>query len=410
MKNQKRQVVSILAWSLLFFAWGCVDPFPIPTDEGFNNVLIVEGTLTNIESTQEISLTRTAPLGTAEVVGEQNASVTVRLGNGNSFAFQEVAPGRYQSVETFAATEGNTYTLEVISADGNTYTSTAQTLPPTAPLDEVVARRIVNDDDIEGVEIIVNTTDPSGQANFFRYTFEETYKIIAPQWNQFEAFIVSEDPPQVDIRLRSQEELICFGTNSSQSGTFFETTELSSNEVQEFPVHFLEKDNFFIAHRYSILVKQEVQSEEAFTFYRKLRELSGQENVFTQQQPGFLTGNILVNGNSTPEVTGYFEVVSQSERRIFFNFEDFFEPEGLPAFAVGCGEPQTPSLPVDRFGNSELLNAIRNESLEFFNDNIGGTGPGGANPDPNAPFKMVPRICGDCTVLGSNVTPDFWIE
>lgn len=410
MKSKKRQVVSILAWSLLLFTWGCVDPFPIPTDEDFDNVLIVEGTLTNIESTQEISLTRTAPLGTAEVVGEQNANVTVRLGNGSSFAFQEVSPGRYQSVETFAATEGNTYTLEVVSTDGNTYTSTAQTLPPTAPLDEVVARRILNDDDIEGVEIIVNTTDPSGQANFFRYTFEETYKIIAPQWNQFEAFIISEDPPQVDIRLRPQEELICFGTNLSQSGTFFATTELSSNEVREFPVHFLEKDNFFIAHRYSILVKQEVQSEEAFTFYRKLRELSGQENVFTQQQPGFLTGNILVNGASTPEVTGYFEVVSQSERRIFFNFEDFFELEGLPAFAVGCGEPQTPSLPADRFGNSELLDAIRNETLEFFNDNIGGNGPGGATPDPNAPFEMVPRICGDCTVLGSNVTPDFWIE
>ncbi|MEO0505222.1 MAG: DUF4249 domain-containing protein [Bacteroidota bacterium] len=410
MKNQKRQVVSILAWSLLFLAWGCVDPFPIPTDEGFDNVLIVEGTLTNIESTQEISLTRTAPLGTAEVVGEQNASVTVRLGNGNSFAFQEVAPGRYQSMETFAATEGNTYTLEVISADGNTYTSTAQTLPPTAPLDEVVARRIVNDDDIEGVEIIVNTTDPSGQANFFRYTFEETYKIIAPQWSQFEAFVVSEDPPAVDIRPRPQEELICFGTNMSQSGTFFATTELSSNEVQEFPVHFLEKDNFFIAHRYSILVKQEVQSEEAFTFYRKLRELSGQENVFTQQQPGFLTGNILVNGNSTPEVTGYFEVVSQSERRIFFNFEDFFEPEGLPAYAVGCDEFLTPELALDSFGNSPLILAIQSGNLEFFSDNIGNGGPGGGVQNSNGPFKMVPRICGDCTVLGSNVTPDFWIE
>ncbi|MEL6304105.1 MAG: DUF4249 domain-containing protein [Bacteroidota bacterium] len=407
MKSKKRQVVSILAWSFLLFTWGCVDPFPIPTDEGFDNVLIVEGTLTNIESTQEISLTRTAPLGTAEVVGEQAANVTVRLGNGSSFAFQEVAPGRYQSVETFAATEGNTYTLEVVSTDGNTYTSTAQSLPPTAPLDEVVARRIINDDDIEGVEIIVNTTDPSGQANYFRYTFEETYLIVAPFWRPLEAFVVSENPPEVDLRPRSQEEQFCYGTNISQTSILFSTTDLGKARVSELPIHFLAKDDYFIAHRYSVLVKQSVQSEEAFQYYQTLRELSGQENLLSQQQPGFLAGNILVNGSSSRLVTGYFEVVSQTEKRIFFDFEDFFPPAATPAYAVGCDVFLTPLLPIDEFGNSELILAIQTETLEYLNDNV--LNPFDP-PDPNRPFEMVPRICGDCTVLGSNIKPDFWID
>ncbi|MEO1487646.1 MAG: DUF4249 domain-containing protein [Bacteroidota bacterium] len=406
MENQNRQRISILAWSLLIFLWGCVDPFPIPVNEDFDNVLIVEGTLTNIESTQEISLTRTAPLGTAEVVGEQAANVTVRLGNGNSFAFQEVAPGRYQSVETFAATEGNTYTLEVISADGNTYTSTAQTLPPTAPLDEVVARRIINDDGIEGVEIVVNALDETGQAQFFRYTFEETYLIIAPRWNQFEGFVVSQNPPEVDIKPRTQEEQFCYGTNVSQTSTLFTTLGLDASVVSELPIHFLAKDDYFVAHRYSILVKQNVQSEEAFNYYQTLRELSGQENLLSQQQPGFLAGNILVNGNSTREATGYFELVSQSEQRIFFDFEDLFEPVGTPAYAVGCDVFLKPFLPIDEFGNSQLILEIENETSEYLTDNTLESGA----IDPERPFEMVPRICGDCTVLGSNVKPDFWID
>ena len=70
-----------------------------------------------------------------------------------------------------------------------------------------------------------------------------------------------------------------------------------------------------------------MQSEEAFRYFQTLRELSGQENVLSQQQPGFLAGNILVNGSSSRQATGYFEVVSQTEKRIFFNYEDIFVTE-----------------------------------------------------------------------------------
>ena len=25
-------------------------------------------------------------------------------------------------------------------------------------------------------------------------------------------------------------------------------------------------------------------------------------------------------------------------------------------------------------------------------------------------YLLVPKICGDCTVLGSNIKPDFWVD
>ncbi|MEO0505224.1 MAG: DUF4249 domain-containing protein [Bacteroidota bacterium] len=419
MDRLKRHIILWLLWlfkraTVAFIVLGmvsCVESFDIPTNTEFDDVLIVEGTLTDVSSIQTIDLSRTGTLGDDNIVPEQNAQVRVNLGNGSAIDFVEVSPGKYESAEAFAATNENTYTLSIISTDGNTYTSTEETLPPSATLDEVIARRIVNENNIEGVEIVVNSSSPSGEAQFFRYTFQEDFEVVAPLWNQFEAIVVSEDPPEVDIQLRPQEELFCFGTNSSNRGTLFSTAGLNTAVVSELPVHFLERDNYFIARRYSILVKQMVQTEEAFTFYQKLRELSGQENLLTQQQPGFLSGNMLVNDAPSREVTGYFDVVSISEKRIFFNHEDFFDRVGLPAYAVNCNDNSfsAPRLSLDRFGNSELILAIQNERLEYFTDNSEGLGMG-AGPDPDRPFKMVPRICGDCTRLGSNVKPDFWID
>ncbi|MEM6895575.1 MAG: DUF4249 domain-containing protein [Bacteroidota bacterium] len=407
LKRIKKHITCCQIWfkTILFLPLGlqsCIESFEIPTNTEFDNVLIVEASITDVMGTQRISLTRTSPLGTTEIVPEQNGTVQVQASDGNTFAFQETAPGIYDSVDDFAAIEGISYSLSIASTDGNTYSSTSEALAGSAELEEVIARRIINDDNIEGIEIAVNTLDPTGQAKFFRYSFEETFLLITPWWNQFEAFVISQNPPLADIRPRRQEEQFCYGSSSSQTSVLFSTTALDDTRVTELPIHFLAEDDYFIAHRYSILVKQNIQSEEAFSYYQTLRELSGQENLLSQQQPGFLAGNILVNGSSSRQATGYFEVVSQTEKRIFFNYEDFFVQEGLPAYAVGCDNFFTPRLPLDQFGNSEVILAIENESLEFYSDNPAMT--------PGEPFLMVPRICGDCTVLGSNIRPDFWID
>ena len=57
-------------------------------------------------------------------------------------------------------------------------------------------------------------------------------------------------------------------------------------------VRFINRNNYIISHRYSILVRQFVQSNEAFTFYETLNDLSRNESLFSETQPGFLAGNV----------------------------------------------------------------------------------------------------------------------
>ncbi|WP_055397025.1 DUF4249 domain-containing protein [Flagellimonas eckloniae] len=401
----KKKIFFAIALSLIVIS-GCVEPFEI-SPQTFDDVLIVEATLTNEEKTQVISLSRTGILGSTEPIWEEGAEVIVTQDSNNTLRFLETQPGIYESEFEFAALPTSSYQLSITTRDGDSYTSNQENLPSSAVIDDVIARKITNDDGIEGIEIFVNSFDATGQSKFYRYSYEETYKIIAPQWNQFEAFVVSENPPSVDIRLRPQEELICYGNNASSTSILFSTTTLNEDRVSELPIRFIEKSDFIIAHRYSILVKQIVQTEQAFQFYEKLRELSSQGNLLSQSQPGFLIGNVFPDQETSKSVTGYFDVSSVSTKRLFFNFEDFFDDIGTPAYIVGCEQILTPTLDADRFGNSALIQAIQNNSLEFFNDNVG---MGGVTPQGEGPFQMVPRICGDCTVIGSNEVPEFWIE
>ena len=216
---------------------------------------------------------------------------------------------------------------------------------------------------------------------------------------------MTENPPNVGIRRRQQEELICYGVSRSTEILQFTTEGLVSNAVIDFPLRFLEKRNPFIAHRYSILVKQFSISPEAYRYYRTLRELSGQGNLLSQQQPGFLPGNVIAEDGNIGDVSGYFCIASLSERRIFFDYDDFYDGVNiLPAYPADCNDTFVAPVLVDEFGNSPLIEAVQNESYEFLTRNAGfdSTQFGG--------YIMVPRICGDCTVLGSNVPPDFWVD
>jgi hypothetical protein len=182
------------------------------------------------------------------------------------------------------------------------------------------------------------------------------------------------------------------------------TSSLSRNEVVNFPLRFISKDNYLLQHRYSIGVKQYGLSEETFAYYQTLERLSmASENIFSEDQPGFLQGNITAIGDPSEAVAGFFEVSSVSEKRIFVNFEDLFPGEEPPGYIVDC-LLSAPGADINApVGSRVLLNAIYSNLVRYYGVNRGEV-PGGSS------FLMVSANCGDCTTLGSNIKPNFWVD
>ncbi len=408
---------------LFSFSLGaCIDPFEFET-ESFENALVIQASLTNQNINHQVLLSRAVPFEDSISAPERNAQVIIRDDSQNEFLFQETEAGTYESTTAFAAEMGVKYTLEVITTDGVTYTSAPENFDAVSEVTNVYAERGTNDVGDEGINIYVDGVDPSGNANYYRYEYDETYKIIAPNWTSVDFKLTNYEPCNPDpndpsiiydleVVSREEEQQVCYKTLSSQNIIQNSTANLSASTVDRFGVRFISSEDFILSHRYSILVRQYVQSVDAFSYYQSLENFSSSGSVFTDIQPGFLSGNITSDVGDEKKVLGYFEVASVSEKRLFFDYRDFYPTEPLPLYVNKCVPFTAPLEHLSYcFSGPSGGNPCAQSLIERMNINlISYVDQNELGEECAGPYLVVARECGDCTVLGSNVVPDFWVE
>ena len=208
---------------------------------------------------------------------------------------------------------------------------------------------------------------------------------------------VSENPFQFVFVDRPEGERICYKTEISNEIIIVDTNSLTEDRIDDFVVRFIRSDDISVADRYSILVRQFVQSREANAFYKQLDDFSSSDNLFSQVQPGFISSNIASENNPEEKVLGFFDVSSVSEMRIFFNRDEVIQD--LPIFMLGC--PRTTPAPGEFEPIEEFL--IRLTGI------INSDGTKYLEGTSAFEFVLVRRACGDCTALGESEVPEFWV-
>lgn len=385
--------------------FSCTEPYLLQTSN-FEEALVIEATLTNELKTQQIKLTKTYRLEENGPEFVENASVSIEDDLGNVYNFIE-GDKIYESQNPFQAIVGRKYKLKVVS-NGKTYTSTQEVLSTVNPIQNVEVHDI-NTTGVRGAEIKVKSFDPTNSSKYYRFEYEETYKIIAPKWVPY---TVTVEPLTKDLIYtpRTYEARTCYSTVKSNELLLQSTSNLSEDRI-DFMIRFIPITNPIIMHRYSILVKQYVQSLEAYTYYNTLKTISNSSSILSQNQPGFFSGNITCESNPNEKVIGFFDVSSVSSQRIFFNFEDVFPNTNKPDYFYdcfdNCMEPDPLMCPgaydycfgigPDSTCSGQLvqnaLNAIPQTQIYY--------------SGPNPIYLVVPP-CGDCTNFSSNVVPPFW--
>ncbi|MBE7641240.1 DUF4249 family protein [Salegentibacter sp. BLCTC] len=383
----------IVVFSLLISVFGCVEPFDIET-ENLESALVIEATITNEYKKQEIKLSRTYALGDEGPNPESGAQVKVVNLSGDLYQFQEEEPGVYRSSQEFSAeNNSSSYQLEVITSDGKTYASEPVKLDASSEImemDIVKSTQPINGVEKEGLALTVNSGE--NDSKFYRYTYQETYEFRSLYRIPFK-FILENGV--IDTAPKTEEEYLCYVTRDSESIIISSSSNIVNEAVSDFPVRFLSKENPAISYRYSLLVKQYSLSREAYTFYEVLNELSGSESLFSQNQPGFVNGNVFSVDNPNEKVLGYFSVSAVDSHRVFFNFTDFYDRTERPPYPYNCTITR-PEYPV-------LLNAVENDAVSLISQ-----ANGGADSEGMGPYRVVPKPCVDCRVFGVNVKPDFW--
>ena len=381
------------------FLLSCVEEIELST-QNFESLLVVEANITNELKQQEIRLSRTFRFEDRGPSKETNASVIVLTGNDTARNFTEVQPGVYRSNQSFAAEEGVSYSLQIQTQDGKNYKSTPVELEDTAEIESIAAVASQDSFGNPGVSILVNSKSNSGKGLYYRYEYEETYKIIAPLWKSDDFVTVGGNGCGVSVAPRTREERECFKTEKSIDIILGQSIGQPNGELENLETYFLDANMTKIAHRYSALLKQYVISSEVHSYFEKRRNLSSSENLFSQTQPGFLEGNITsVDAPNEEQVIGIFYVSTVTEKRFFFNWVDLFPDQRPPQIFCRITSPPL----TDMAGNCILKSQVEANFIRYWDENL----------EPNqgeGPYLVVRRQCGDCTVLGDNVVPEFWVE
>ena len=104
----------------------CVDEISIENNTKFKSALVVEATITNEEKIQEILLTRTYGLNDEGPSSESDAIVKIIDADGFEYDFEETSPGKYKSLEVFAAQPNIDYNIAIITKNGRIFSSKTQ--------------------------------------------------------------------------------------------------------------------------------------------------------------------------------------------------------------------------------------------------------------------------------------------
>lgn len=401
--KQYKVIYSLLITGVLLV--GCIEEFT-PETKDYESLLVVEAVLTDEYKYQKIKLSRTFKFEDEGAKREEKAEIFITDNLNNKYSYSEIKPGEYVSDIAFKA-EKKDYQLYIKTANGDEYKSTPTNLNTGNGITNLFGKIATNSNQEEGVSFVVNVQETSGAAKYYRYEYEETHKIIAPWYRNRKAVIVSEDPPKIEIEYKPDEiGKVCYSTNKSSSLILGSTEGLNNGQLVDFSLRFLERDDYKISNRYSILAKQYVISREAHTFYKTLNDFSSSDNLFSQIQPGFLKGNIENINDESEKVIGFFEVSSVSAKRIFFEYNDIFTDKVSRAkYPFSCSFIAPEEI-------SGVINILKNKTHAWVTDEpelcaIEYCPYGNIASGPNV---YVSIACGDCTVFSSGIVPDFWEE
>ena len=417
MKNTLKHIILLF---LTLFLCNCKEEIELET-ENFESVLVVEGTVTNEFSFQKIKLSRTYFLEENEPVLENNATVTVEDDNGNNFNFSQNTLGEYISDIKFEAIPNTFYTLFITTVDDKKYQSTQSELTPISQINNLYAEYNQSDDN---VHVNVDSENETNGAQYFRYEYEETYKIVVPYYSTLNAIPTNVvgygEAYDMEFELKTENQKICFTSKSSKKIIQTSTSQLENNTVYKFAVKEIDKDDSVLRERYSILVKQYVQNLEAYNYYKTIKELGINESILSENQPGFVIGNIMSTDDNPEKIIGFFEVASVSSQRIYFNYQDIGISK--PNYFYDC------QYRTDDEGVINLNPLHRKLDYNYiFNPDLS------YNPSPAtlrrqlyvaltavepdkyfsklaSVYEIVSPLCGDCTSFSSNIQPDFWVD
>jgi hypothetical protein len=368
----------ILFILVLMIPGSCIEQFVPETDEDLE-LLVVEGLITDKPEENTIKLSRSLPLGRKKVVRPiKGAAVIITDDIGRSYTLSEKVTGTYiTNPSKFVGEVGRKYRLNIDTktqwiSGNHLYESAMIEMKPVPPIDsvywvkETISYSKIPGLSIEGCQIYLGTSDKTDQCRYYRWDYSETWEIRLPFSVPNNTCWVTEYSDWIDIK---------------------NTSALQTNKILDYPLLFISNETDRLHFKYSILVNQYSMSEDEFSYWEKLQNISQNVGSLYDIIPANVNSNVICSQEPGQKVLGYFCVSAKSSKRLFV--DDYFM--GKINFYTECIYDTIYGRgPIDGLGTYYWV--IEDQSL--------------SNPS----FRVITdqKRCADCTTRGTKIEPSFW--
>ncbi|WP_080056939.1 DUF4249 domain-containing protein [Spirosoma aerolatum] len=366
-------LVLLVGLTTLILPTACVDLLETPLTQRVN-VIVVDGTLTNLNEDQKIHINRaksdslTGRFGSLPIT---KARVEVVVDSTQILVFTETdTAGAYRSPAGFRAQPGHAYQLRFTLSDGTQYRSTTEVMVPVPAIDRVHTKfnpaslpATLGDGTINQYrgahEITIDFQDPANQHNYYRWDWLLWEK---QDWcrtcinNEYVIALLDRNPPIIiedcygqkvdngyfvsDYQCRTQcWEILRNYTTNVFDDVYSNGGQILGRSVAQIP--FYQQNGCLVQLRQSSLTKA------AYQYYRTVEEQTQNNGGVATTPPTGLVGNIRNVANEHESVIGYFTASSVS---VALDWIDRKDATGRPPGLFIALNNRPPSQPFNTGG------------------------------------------------------------
>ena len=386
----------------------CVDPY-IPRLDKFESLLVVDALLTDENKSNYVRLSRTFDTLGKEPERISGALVSIKDDLGNSTVLNEIIAGEYRTDSLmFRGITGRTYTLHIVTKEGDEYESEPCLMYPVPDIDSLYyARdRVMSEktgETLEGVRIYIDSNGESS-SNYYRWTYEEWWKFSVPEVKEYNYINDSTILPIAEVKK------ICWGNHKSDEINIQSSISAATDAIVMKPVHFVaseETDHLLI--QYCIEVRQMSISQEEYAFWDLMTHLDQSGGDIFDNPPFQVFSNIKSITNPDEQVVGYFQVSGAKKKRIYITVIDVIDLD-LPLYRYKCEmfekgiiDYPPPVFPDRGVSWDDIYSGFTNSGFTFIK-------PTFTEEGKLLRLFFARPFCADCTLNGSLNKPDFWVD
>lgn len=367
---------------ILLITYRCIYPYE-PVIEKYDNVLVVDGLLTNLPGNCFVKLSRTYKYTGKPDTAESNAVVLIVDDQGSSTQLKYEKEGMYLPEDTlFAGVVGEKYKVHIETAQGEVCESALEELKEPVDIDNVYFTYKDKGNGLQGLQILVDAWDPLKKSFYYSWDYEETWEFAVPYQS------LSNYLPEMKI---------CYNHESSRKISIESTKNFTDDRVIGFPLYFIDNTTNRLSIKYSVLVRQYVLTEKTYKFYNDLKSINENTGTLFDRTPVILVGNMINATDPELPVLGNFQVSGASERRIFIRWDELPPQMSVPSEYEFCKADL-----ISKRNHRRVVDSLFNSGwvvMDTIYDDM---------EQDTLLGLVISRACFDCTMKGDVKKPVYW--